>query len=208
MESKPDTGVAAAAVALVPAHAIVVGDEKKPAQVPTKKKGGAMSLLRAALLLIRRGSGKKSKPSLQIEVAASDVLNKVVGTMRPLHIISHQSPPHEGAAPVHLPPPREHFVDVLSASPMSTPARSYSPSFRSSTSGSTSRYASAANLQELLQGNSDDEDQDDQDGPYNANGGDNMIDAKAEEFILQFYQQMRAQNHNENIRRRTKRHAH
>lgn len=204
MESKPNTIPAAA----VPAHAIVVREEKKPPQAQTKKKRGAMNFLRATLLLIRRGSGKTSKPSVQIEVAATGVLNKVVGSMRPLHMQSHQSPPHEGTAPalVHaLSSPGEHFVDVLPASPMSTPARPYSPS-RSSTSGSTSRYASAVNLQDLVQGNSDD-DEDDEDGAYDVNGGDDKIDAKAEEFILQFYRQMRAQTYSEKTRRRSKHHA-
>lgn len=206
MESKPNTIVAFTAAA-IPANAVVVRDEMKPLQAPTKKKRGAMHLLRAALFMIRRGSGKKSKSSLQIEVAANGVLNKVVGSMRPLHMQSHQSPLHEAAAPapvLALPSPGEHFVDMLPVSPVSTLARPYSPS-HSSTSGSTSRYASAINLQELVEGDSEDE-EDDADDVYDVNGGDDMIDAKAEEFIAQFYQQMRAQN--EKIRRHGKRHAH
>ncbi|KAI3425473.1 uncharacterized protein J3R85_010201 [Psidium guajava] len=212
MESKPNTIVAsAAAPAPAPCNAIVVRDEMKPPPAPIKKKRGAMHLLRAALFMIRRGSGKKSKTSLQIEVGANGMLNKVVGSMRPLHMQSHDSPLHEAAAaapsPVlALPSPGEHFVDVLPASPMSAMSRPYSPS-HSSTSGSTSRYASAVNLHELVEGDSDDEDEDEDDGVYGANGGDDLIDAKAEEFIAQFYQQMRAQNYNEMIRRRGKGHA-
>lgn len=208
MESKPNTTVAAAAI---PANAIVIiRDEKKLPQAMPKKKRGAMHLLRTALFIIRRGSGKKSKPAIQIEVAASGVLNKVVGSMRPLHMQGHQSPLREAAAPapvLTLPSPGEHFVDVLPASPVSTLARPYSPSHSSTSGGSTSRYASAVNLQELAEGESDD-DEDDEGSAYDANGGDDMIDAKAEEFIAQFYQQMRAQNYNEMIRRRSKRHAH
>ncbi|XP_030532742.1 uncharacterized protein LOC115742529 [Rhodamnia argentea] len=213
MESKPNTIVAsAAAPAPVPCNAIVIRDEAKPPPVPTKKKHGAMHLLRAALFMIRRGSGKKSKTSLQIEVGANGMLNKVVGSMRPLHMQSHESPLHEAAAVpaaavLALPSPGDHFVDVFPASPMSAPSRPYSPS-HSSTSGSTSRYASAVNLQELVEGESDDEDEDEDDGGiYCTNGGDDMIDAKAEEFIAQFYQQMKAQNYNEMIRRRGKGHA-
>ena len=69
--------------------------------------------------------------------------------------------------------------------------------------GMTSRYASAVNLQEL-----DRTDEDNDAAIVNAN-----IDAKAEEFIAQFYQQMRLQRldrldsidlrYNDTIRRST-----
>ncbi|GMQ00274.1 hypothetical protein CsSME_00047429 [Camellia sinensis var. sinensis] len=59
------------------------------------------------------------------------------------------------------------------------------PNLQALAKGSESRYASALNLQEL--------DDDESDARINDNGGDEMIDAKAEEFIAQFYHQIRVQ---------------
>lgn len=59
-----------------------------------------------------------------------------------------------------------------------------------------SQYASANNLQELYGENNindDDEEEEDPDQAFDAMGGDDMIDAKAEIFIAQFYEQMRLQ---------------
>lgn len=82
-------------------------------------------------------------------------------------------------------PVSEQFEDVLP--PPMSPHGPYSPCFSSSSGDSMSRYASAQNLQELDRegggGNDDDCDY----------GGDEMIDAKAEVFIAQFYEQMRLQ---------------
>uniref|UniRef100_A0A3Q7H5Z0 Uncharacterized protein n=1 Tax=Solanum lycopersicum TaxID=4081 RepID=A0A3Q7H5Z0_SOLLC len=61
----------------------------------------------------------------------------------------------------------------------------------SASSETMSQYASASNLQDL---DEQEEDEDDPDKVFDAIGADDMIDAKAELFILQFYQQMRRQN--------------
>ena len=67
----------------------------------------------------------------------------------------------------------------------------HSPTYQSGASSSSSSedgmscYASAVNLQELNKDNDEDDEYED--------GGDEMIDAKAEEFIAQFYQQMKLQ---------------
>lgn len=55
-----------------------------------------------------------------------------------------------------------------------------------------SQYASANNLQELY-GESSDDEEEDPDQVFDAIGADEMIDAKAENFIAQFYEQMRRQ---------------
>lgn len=196
MEPRPDSGTT-----------IVLADDKKS---PGKKKhGGAMGILRVALFVWRRrGSRKRSKAALQVEVAtaSAEMLNKVVGSMRPLHAKGGESPPHV-AATAQLPPPQpqpqpqpaetlllpgaslsrsEQYEDVASAS--------------SASDGSTSRYSSALNLQELEKseggcspGGGDAHDHD-------VDAGDDMIDLKAEEFIARFYEQMRIQNQNEMVR--------
>lgn len=59
----------------------------------------------------------------------------------------------------------------------------------------SSRYASAKDLLELdLKGESSDDD-DDSDEEMDNNVGDEMIDAKADEFIAKFYNQMKLQPH-------------
>ncbi|KAH7863916.1 hypothetical protein Vadar_023451 [Vaccinium darrowii] len=63
--------------------------------------------------------------------------------------------------------------------------------------GSESRYALAANLQALAkEGETNDNDPKGEGdaGISNHNGGDEMIDSKAVEFIAQFYLQMRVQH--------------
>ncbi|PKI73941.1 hypothetical protein CRG98_005666 [Punica granatum] len=219
--------------------AIVPVDDKKlplPSSVPkSKKKRGSMSFLRAALFMWRRrgSSKKKSKAALQIEAATASagMLNKVVGSMRPLHVQGGESPPQVAATAHAQPEPgpepakmillagaspsrSEHFEDVplgsvSMMSPVASPSHcsSASPSHCSSVSEGTSRYSSALNLQELDKNddNDDSDDDDDDDRKFEALGGDEMIDAKAEEFITQFYQQMKIQNYNEMVRRSARR---
>nr|KYP47555.1 hypothetical protein KK1_030750 [Cajanus cajan] len=84
--------------------------------------------------------------------------------MRPLHLQSTRSP---RATPVQ--------------SPSAAAEEPYSPSPPSS------RYASAEGLNELVKSEEEKESRE-EDGD-----GDEMIDSKAEEFIAQFYQQMRLQ---------------
>ncbi|KAI4341666.1 hypothetical protein MLD38_026360 [Melastoma candidum] len=187
------------------AQAIIpIGDDKNvPIVNGAKKKRGGISLLRAAMhMLHRRPSGKKLKKPIYAEVASAEVLNKVVGSMRPLHAQGDESPPNS-AAPVivmsSFHSPTEQFEDVPQ-SPASVIVPP-SPDHSSTTSeGGTSRYASALNLQELDAAG--DEENENKEGGEDNRGGDEMIDLKADEFIARFYQQMRIQNQNERDRLR------
>ncbi|KAJ9696609.1 hypothetical protein PVL29_008698 [Vitis rotundifolia] len=144
--------------------------------LPTKKlskKRGPMSLLKAALYMVRRNHSKKKAP-VAVEVASNAM--KLVGSMRPLHLQESNPPPPPC---IHLSISMDNFQDV-SPPPISPSAASSS----GSSNDCMSRYASAQNLQEL--GRSDDDD----DAVW-GDGGDEMIDIKAKEFIAQFYEQMR-----------------
>lgn len=155
------------------------------------------------MFMLRRGSNKKSK-SVHLEVASKGIWKKVVGAMRPLHQIPNQnSPPPSIDLPAGTPTnPKgidsfHSFHDELAPpmSPMSPQVHPDTPSSSSSSSvDSMSRYASAQNLQELDRSEEsngcDIVIEDDADYFY---GGDALIDAKADEFIAQFYEQMRLQ---------------
>ncbi|KAI4319383.1 hypothetical protein MLD38_032984 [Melastoma candidum] len=182
---------------------IPVGDDKSvPAMKSAKKKRGGISLLRAAMhMLRRRPSGKKSKEPMYAEVATAQMLNKVVGSMRLLHAQSDESP-SSGVAPVFavssFPSPTEQFEDVpQSPTSVTVPP---SPDHSSTTSNGTSRYASALNLRDLDTAG-DEENKNKENGEDNG-GSDEMIDLKADEFIARFYQQMWIQNQNEKERLR------
>lgn len=157
----------------------------------------------------RRSLRKRSKAALQMEVAtaSAEVLNMVVGSMRPLHSKVGESPPRvAGAATAlalaepdetlfapNMSPVRsdDRFVDVMMR-PDASPC-----DFSSSSGECRSRYSSALNLNEPEES---EEGCDYGDKDY-ASGGDEMIDEKAEEFIARVYEQMRIQNYNETVRR-------
>lgn len=155
------------------------------APAPKKKRsGGAMHILQLAFFMLRRRhrSDGKSKPTsfegqAQAVASTKGTWKRLVGSIRPLHLqtTSNPTPPSS----VHRSAPSERYEDVLP--PPMSPARTDD---LSSEDGMTSRYTSAVNLQEL---DRTDEDNDNA-AIVNAN-----IDAKAEEFIAQFYQQMRLQ---------------
>ncbi|MCD7453850.1 hypothetical protein HAX54_022346 [Datura stramonium] len=157
--------------------------------VTKKKKKGPFSFLRAASLKFRRRSvDLKQEKFSQDEVPPADTKGenwkKLVGCMRPLHLQDNQSPP----SPHPLPPPSP---SVESCEHFSSP---YSPSLSTSSAGTMSQYASANNLQELFgENDDDDEEEEDPDQVFDAIGADEMIDVKAENFIAQFYEQMRRQ---------------
>ncbi|KAG6700059.1 hypothetical protein I3843_08G088900 [Carya illinoinensis] len=136
-----------------------------------KKKRGPMNLLRAASFIFLRS--KKLKPS-HVDVASNGE------SKRQSHVDQVAQPEMVSSPTV------EHSKESCGfSSPMS---RSCYGSASSCSEASTSRHASAVNLQEL------DRSEDIDDGAAYANCiGDEMIDAKAEVFIAQFYQQMRLQ---------------
>ncbi|OVA16831.1 Protein of unknown function DUF761 [Macleaya cordata] len=174
------------------------------------KKRGALHVLKVALFMLRGGSNKKSK-SVQVEVASKGLWKKLVGAMRPLHhhqLPNQNSPPRsiQTGPPTSNPKANDSFHDVLPP-PMSPQLVHPDTPSSSSSVDSMSRYASAQNLQELDRteesNNCDIVIEDDY-----FYGGDALIDAKAEEFIAQFYEQMRLQqlnllnHHNERKRKK------
>ncbi|KAL6505059.1 hypothetical protein OROGR_024876 [Orobanche gracilis] len=162
-----------------------------------KKKSGAFGIFKVALFMMRKRRGDKlgGKPVLakQDSTPANNTNNanwtKLVGSVRPLHLQeTSQSPPPQIAAAAISGEIRE----------MIPPA---SPSAASTSSGTMSKYASAASLLDL--DNSSDEEEEDPDEVFDALTGDEMIDAKAEKFIAQFYKQIQLQK-----TARTHRHHH
>lgn len=149
------------------------------------KKRRRMPLIRLALYILNMHKSRKSKCVPDTDTTA---WKKFVASVRPLHLQSHQSPPR-----------------VMEAQPVPSPVISFaehveidkqllSPAYASAGSSPCvmSEYASATNLYELdeLGGN---EENDENNGFYDIIG-DGMIDIKAEEFIAQFYQQIRLQH--------------
>ncbi|KAL1060423.1 hypothetical protein V6Z11_1Z099000 [Gossypium hirsutum] len=96
---------------------------------------------------------------------------RLLGSMRPMHIQSNQSPP---------PTIEANLEEDIEAAPWSPMA--------SSDSSFMSQYESPLNQEIHVMEPSEEE------SWFDDDGGDEMIDAKAEEFIAQFYQQIRLQN--------------
>lgn len=153
-----------------------------------KSGGGADHIFKLTFFMLRRRRSKKSKETVDMG-SDKGMWRRLLGSMRPLHIQGNESPPPTAAkvdkssSPSK---PKEEFEESPMALPsvLSSSSSSISHVSRCSSFG-TSQYASA---------NSDGDDDDnaiEDDG-----GGDEMIDAKAEEFIAQFYEQIRRQRHN------------
>lgn len=174
-------------------------DEPKPNQLLSrKKKHGPMHAIRVALFMMR-GRSKKSKV-LPVDDESKSVWRKIVGSMRPLHLQSNQSPrhPQTNGQPLKrtlLPSPSFGDVGdeaVTPASDFPVEEAPYSPSPPSS------RYASAIGLNELVQSDDDNEKpemivEEEECKESGVGDGDELIDAKADEFIAQFYKEMRLQ---------------
>lgn len=169
---------------LPPVHADDSEKKKK------KKRSSSFSLLKAASMIFRtkQQNNEKQKKKFSDEDeddSADPKVNQgknnwknIVGSMRPLTL--------QEKSPAVSPSPTVGDLQALIPQGLSSPA----PSYMSST-GTMSRYASAVNLQELDV--CDSEKEEDPDEVFDAITGDDMIDVKAEEFINQFYQQMRLQ---------------
>ncbi|XP_022152757.1 uncharacterized protein LOC111020397 [Momordica charantia] len=155
---------------------------------------GAGQIFKVAFFMLRRRQSKKSKVSVDMG-PDKGMWRRLLGSMRPLHI--HDNEESAPVATVESVTPstksKEDFEDALPmALPSPSPLSSSSPTSRSS-SFNTSHYVSAANLQDLDDIGNDDND--DQRSTRDDGEGDEMIDAKAEEFIAQFYEQMRRQRY-------------
>ncbi|XP_077219321.1 cotton fiber protein [Tasmannia lanceolata] len=148
------------------------------------KKRSGMSLLRAALLMVRRQPHKPTSVHADVVESAGKGLKNLVGAVRPLHLQHQSSSPTSEIISAGITPAGsmrvDSFHDVFRPPP--------SPSCCSDVDdGMSSRYASAEDLREL-----DNSGKSDDNGGY-GNGGDEAIDVRAEEFIAKFYEQMRLQ---------------
>ena len=162
---------------------------------PPKKKRSPMHILRVANYMLSLKSGKS-------KTAHTDVVSKwkkLLSSMRPLHINSSRSTQRSitDAVPMATLTSKEVYAPSAASEDVEqlevfTPPWSPGPkSTAGSSSGQTSQYASAQNLQEL----DDQRDEDDEDDSYyDDKYGDEMIDMKAEEFIAKFYDQMKFQH--------------
>ncbi|TMX01831.1 hypothetical protein EJD97_023501 [Solanum chilense] len=161
--------------------------------VKHKKKQGAFGFLRAASLKFRRRSLDLKQQKFTPEPAPpvdskGENWKKLVGSMRPLHLQDNQSPP----SPRDTQPPPPAKTTSLPVEFSEQFSSMYSPTPSTSSISTMSQYASANNLQDLYD-DDEEEEEEDPDQVFDAIGGDDMIDAKAENFIAQFYEQMRLQ---------------
>ncbi|KAK7284601.1 hypothetical protein RJT34_19350 [Clitoria ternatea] len=164
-------------------------DQPKP--ITPKKKSSPMHALRVALFKM----GGKSRKSIKVAQDNNNNDNdsprstwkKFVGSMRPLHLQSTRSP--RAVSQPASPASSDSKTDIGgSVSDFPTEEEPFSPS------PSSSRYASAVGLNEMV--HSDEENEKPEvivEEDEHADTGDETIDAKAEEFISQFYEQMRLQ---------------
>ncbi|KAJ8899059.1 hypothetical protein K2173_010212 [Erythroxylum novogranatense] len=153
----------------------------------TKKRGGVMRIVRAALYVIR---AKAKSNSVQVDAASK--LTSFMGSMRPLHMQSNQSPPRfiEGgfAGPVV-----QETANHTNLEPYDGFTPFMSPAHESVASYGSSQYASVLSFQDLDR--CDEIDNEKYEENWHAeNCEDEMIDERAEEFIARFYEQMRLQD--------------
>ncbi|CAK8572741.1 unnamed protein product [Lathyrus sativus] len=168
-----------------------------------RSKKRSKNFFKVALLMMRghSRSHKSSKPILPVHDESKGMWRKLVASMRLMHLQSHQSPPQildgqnnlknmkvvdETANDHHG--EEDGFV-LASEYPYSpSPARSHY------VSEASSRYASAVGLNEMVE-EEEEKEEEIVNKDFNSYGddGDDMIDAKADEFIAQFYHEMKLQ---------------
>ncbi|KAH6823870.1 hypothetical protein C2S53_013566 [Perilla frutescens var. hirtella] len=154
------------------------------------KKSGAFGIFKAALYMMRKRTDEKEANKNKAKSKGSNGdWKKIVESMRPLHV---QEAPE---SPLHMivDSPRHMMSPVSDCFTAPSPA--------ASSSGTISQYASAANLRELYNSDDEEEEERDPDEVFDAITGDEMIDAKADEFIAQFYRQIQHQNSTTNRNR-------
>ncbi|OIW07021.1 hypothetical protein TanjilG_02655 [Lupinus angustifolius] len=160
-----------------------------------KKKHGNKNIFKVALFMMR-GSHKKSKLLLKDDGSRS-IWRKLVGSMRPLHLQNNQSPIQTPKAKAIIALPYENNTSNLDIHQSEVDGFDSASEFANSPSPASSRYASAVGLNEMVQDeeNHKEEDKEEENVMEEDDGnGDEMIDAKAEEFIAQFYRDMKLQS--------------
>lgn len=164
------------------------------------KKGGSKNIFKVMLFMMRSRSSRKSKV-LPINDDSRSIWRKLVGSMRPLHLQSNQclrpqidnnnSNNNDNDDMVM----KKKMITTIEEMPSCDHIQSEDVFDSASPSPASSRYASAVGLNEMVKDQEEEEVEnvvkDNKDN--NEGDGDDMIDAKAEEFIAQFYKQMRLQ---------------
>ena len=179
-------------------------DHQNGLPLKKRKRSAAMHLLEVVLYMLRLKSRKSQSKSIQVNVVSNFPWKGVLGSLRPMHLQSNQSPPSPiEAKPAIMPEPESIAVGEETEEAVTPPlspmayVSAQSPAFSISSYGSMSdlsQYKSPSDqqihviipCQEITE----------EECWYDDDAGDEMIDAKAEEFIAHFYQQMRLQNLN------------
>lgn len=169
---------------IIPVTALGPLDNPKPCH-KLRKKRGPMYFIKVALFMIKNNSDQPKRFS---ETKSNGILSKLVGSVRPLHLHLEDSSEVEATMTV-----KAGKSPALSLPNSPSPARSeFSEASLLSPSSSSSRYASALGLNEMVvQG-----EEEDTEAEVSASedwDGDDKIDAKAEEFIANFYNEMKLQ---------------
>ncbi|KAJ8559271.1 hypothetical protein K7X08_003329 [Anisodus acutangulus] len=174
-----------------------------------KKPPGIFGFFKAAMFVLRhRTKGKQKAAQVAVSTQQGD-WKKLVGSMRPLHLQDNNNintSPGYCAMSISSPSalssssgPMSQYASANDLKALDDTKSQYASAndLKSldvdvpASSGTMSQYASANNLQEL---DEEEDEEEDPDQVFDAISADDMIDAKAEQFILQFYQQMRRQN--------------
>ncbi|XP_014511757.1 uncharacterized protein LOC106770463 [Vigna radiata var. radiata] len=200
---------------LNPENSVIIINAQKTAIIPheepkkintlsSRKKGkGLKNFFKVALFMMRSGRSRKSK--IIVDEESKNVWRKIVGSMRPLHMPTDQSTLCDNSKNIAQ-------SKMVTSTPFSDCVDHGDDAFDSTSvftcqsSRCSSRYASAVGLNEMEQEaeNNNNNNKGEEEGVMekNSNGdsndgeGDEMIDAKAEEFIAEFYHQMRLQDLN------------
>lgn len=203
MEQNPSNST----IITIPADPNHPHHDEQPAQIRTQKRKNGLNVIKVALFMMRGRSRKPTVLPVGDDDGSKSMWRKLVGSMRPLHLQSTQSPRSSSSPSPFTPQSPSEYGGALND--FSAEEELYSPSPPSS------RYASAVGLSELVQSDVEDnerqeviveeEEEEEEEcneqkqGDGNGNGdgdGDEMIDTKADEFIAKFYQQMKLQRLN------------
>ena len=145
-------------------------------------KTGSKNIFKVALFMMRGHSRKSTKSILPVDDESKSIWRKLVGSMRPMHLQNNQSQPQ------FLDDHQNKLKKVTTNDKLPEDESEYGSEYPNSPSPGSSRYASAVGLNEMVEEEKEEEIVNKDDGD-----GDEFIDAKADEFIAQFYQEMRLQ---------------
>lgn len=153
------------------------------------------NIFKVALFMMRGNSRKSSKAIVPVDDESKGIWRNLIGSMRLMHLQSHQSPPQILNGQNNL-----KNINVIDETANDHQGEedgvvlaSESPAGSHYESAPSSRYASAVGLNEMVEEEEKEEEIVIKDFQNYGDDGDNMIDAKADEFIAQFYHEMKLQ---------------